>query len=67
MFKFLAAFVSYLVSSPLLAAMKEMDAAAPVETVGVVWVIVFVVAFFGSIIGFFIYLWYSERKRKPEK
>jgi hypothetical protein len=37
------------------------------ETVDVIWVIVFGVIFIGSIIGFFVYLWYTEKNRKSEK
>ena len=65
MFKLLSAIVPCLVSSPLFAALKEMEAAAPVETVDAIWIVVFVVVFVGSIIGFFIYLWRTDRKRKP--
>ena len=67
MFKLLSAIVLCLVSSPLLAALKEMEASAPVETVDAIWIVVFVVVFFGSIIGFFLYLWRSDKKGKPEK
>lgn len=68
MFKFLSAATLFLMSSPLLAALREPDAAtAPAETVDVVWVIVFGVIFIGSVIGFFIYLWHSEKSRKPQK
>jgi phosphotransferase system glucose/maltose/N-acetylglucosamine-specific IIC component len=68
MSKFLSAVALFLMSSPLFAAMKEMDAAnAPSETVNVVWVIVFGVIFIGSIVGFFIYLWHNEKNRKPEE
>jgi flagellar basal body-associated protein FliL len=53
----------FLMSSPLFAAMKEMDAAnAPAETVSVVWVIVFVVFFIGSCAGFFAYIWVKDGK-----
>ena len=54
-------------SSPLFAALKEMDPNAPAETVSVVWLIVFGVIFIGAIVGFFIYLWHTERNRKPEE
>lgn len=54
-------------SSPLFAATKEMDPNAPSETVSVVWVIVFGVIFLGSIVGFFIYLWHTEKSRKPKE
>lgn len=36
----------------------------PAETVSVVWVVVFGVIFVGSIVGFFAYLWWNERKQK---
>lgn len=68
MSKFLSAVTLFLMSSPLFAAAKEMEAAtAPSETVDMIWVIAFGVIFLGSIIGFFIYLWHTERNRKPEK
>ena len=68
MSKFLSAVKLFLMSSLLFAAPREPDAAtAPPETVGVVWVIVFVVLFVGSIIGFFLYLWRIEKKRKEGK
>ena len=68
MSKFLSAVTLFLMSSPLFAAMREMDAAnAPSETVSVVWVIVFGVLFVGSIIGFFIYLWHNEKSGKPKE
>ena len=49
-----------------LAAAKEMESAAnaPVETVDVVYVVIFVVAFFAMIVGYFIYVWWVEKKRK---
>ena len=68
MSKFLSAVTLFLMSSPLFAAAKEMDAAnAPVETVSTFWVVVFIVIFLGSIVGFFIYLWYTDKDRKPGK
>lgn len=68
MFKFLNAITLFLMSSSLLAAAKEMDAAtAPSETVGMIWVILFIVLFVGSIVGFFVYLWHTERNRKREE
>lgn len=66
MSRFLSAVTLFLMSSPLFAATKEMEAAnAPAETVDTIWVIVFGVIFIGSIVGFFIYLWHTEKKRKP--
>lgn len=68
MSKFWSAVTLFLMSSPLFAAAKELDAAtAPAETVDMVWVIVFGVVFIGSVIGFFIYLWHTERSRKQGK
>ena len=68
MSRFLSAVTLFLMSSPLFAAAKEMDAAnAPADTVSMIWVIVFLVIFIGSIVGFFWYLWWNERKGKTEK
>ena len=67
MSKLLSAVTLFLMSSPLFAALREMDAAnAPAETVDVVWVIVFGVIFIGSIVGFFIYLWHNEKNRNSK-
>ena len=61
MSRFLSAVALLLMSGPLFAAMKEMDAAnAPAETVSVVWVIVFVVLFIVSCVGFFAYIWLKD-------
>lgn len=68
MSKLVSAIALFLMSSSLFAAAKEMEAAtAPAETVDVVWVVVFGVIFIGSIIAFFVYLWHTERNRKPEE
>ena len=68
MSKFVSAVALFLMSSPLFAAAKEMEAAtAPAETVDIMWVIVFGVVFIGSVIGFFIYLWIHEKNRKQER
>ncbi|MGH8703658.1 MAG: hypothetical protein ACREVR_21100 [Burkholderiales bacterium] len=68
MSKFLSAVTLFLMSSSLFAATKEMEAAnAPAPTVDMIWVIVFIVIFIGSIVGFFWYLWWNERKGKTEK
>jgi len=67
MSKFLSAVTLFLMSSPLFAALKEMDPNAPAETVDMIWVIVFGVIFIGSIVAFFIYLWYNDKNRKPEQ
>lgn len=68
MSKILSAVTLFLMSSPLFAAMKETDAAsAPAETVDMLWVVVFGVIFLGSIVGFFVYLFYTDRGNKPKK
>lgn len=65
MFRFLSAVALFLMSSPLFAAMKEMDAAnAPAETVSVVWVVVFVVLFVVSCVGFFAFIWLKDDKNQ---
>ena len=68
MSKLLSAVTLFLMSSSLFAATKEMEAAnAPAQTVDMIWVIVFIVIFIGSIVGFFVYLWHTEKNKKPEK
>jgi len=63
MSKLLSAVVPFLMSGPLFAAMREIDAAnAPSETVSVVWVAVFVVLFIVSCAGFFAYIWLKDGK-----
>ena len=67
MSKILSALTLFLLSFPLLAATKEIEAAnAPVETVDIVWVIVFAVIFIGAIVGFFIYLFMTDKSKTPE-
>jgi uncharacterized membrane protein YcfT len=67
MSKFLSAVTLFLMSGTLFAALKEMDPNAPSETVSVVWVIVFGVIFIGAIVGFFVYLWHTEKNSKSGK
>lgn len=64
--KFLSAIILYVLSSPvLLAAVRETEApSAPAETVDMVWVVIFGILFIGSIIGFFVYLLWNDRKTK---
>ncbi len=65
--KLLSAAIGFLLSLPVFAA-KELDAAsAPAETVDMVYVVIFGVIFLGSIVGFFIYLFMSDKGDKPEK
>ena len=63
--KFLS-IVLFLIPAWALAATKEIEQAAnaPVDTVDVVWVVVFVVGFFAMIVGYCIYLWWADKKRK---
>lgn len=59
--------LSLLAQLPLLAVAQEREvSSAPVETVGMVYVIVFGVVFVGMIAGFFFYLFWNDRK-EPEK
>ncbi|HSB49030.1 MAG TPA: hypothetical protein VLD15_05905 [Burkholderiales bacterium] len=68
MSKLVSAIALFLMSSPLFSAAQEMEAAsAPAETVDVIWVALFAVIFIGSIIAFFVYLWHTERSRKPKE
>jgi flagellar basal body-associated protein FliL len=51
-----------LLSSPLLAAVREEPAqSAPVETVSTIYIVIFAVLFVGMIVGFFIYLWMHDK------
>ena len=66
--KVLSAVALFLMSLPILAATKEMEGAnAPVETVDMIYVVIFIILFIGSIVGFFIYLWWSDRNKKPDQ
>lgn len=69
MHKFLSAIILYALSSPvLLAAMKDMEApSAPAETVDMVYVVIFGIIFIGAIIGFFVYLFWTDRNPKSDK
>jgi len=65
--KLLSAAIFFLMSLPVLAA-KELDAAsAPAETVDMVYVVIFGVIFLGSIVGFFIYLFMTDKGEKSGK
>ena len=66
--KFLSSVVFFLMSLPVLAATEAMSKAdAPAETVSMVYVVIFGVIFIGSIVGFFIYLFMSDKKEKSDK
>lgn len=69
MHKFLSAVVLFLMSWPTFAATKEMEGAAgaPAETVDVIYVVIFGIIFIGAIIGFFVYLWWTDKNKKPDQ
>jgi len=56
----------FLMNCWVFAATKEMEggAEAPAEMVDVIYVVLFGLLFVGMIVGFFVYLWYLERKKK---
>jgi formate-dependent nitrite reductase membrane component NrfD len=57
-----------LLLSTLAHAAKEMDApSAPVETVSMVYVVIFGILFVGMIVGFFIYLWMTDKSETKDK
>ena len=62
--KFLSAVVLFMMPAWALAAMNETAADAPAELVDVMYVVVFGVLFIGMIVGFFVYFWWVERKKK---
>lgn len=65
---FLSAVTLFLMSGWAWAATREMEgASAPVETVDTIYVVIFLVIFVASIIGFFVYLFMSEKKQKPDQ
>jgi hypothetical protein len=66
--RFLSAIALFLLSCWTFAATREMEgASAPVDTVDMIYVVIFLVIFVGSIIGFFVYLFMSEKKQKPDQ
>lgn len=59
--------IMFLLSGAAYAA-KEMDAAsAPADTVSTVYVVIFGVLFIGMIVGFFVYLFMSDKKNPEDK
>ena len=65
--KFLSSAVFFLMSLPVLAATMEEKANAPADTVDMVYVVIFAIIFIGSIVGFFIYLFMTDKKEKSDK
>ncbi|MBI3043052.1 MAG: hypothetical protein HYY78_09530 [Betaproteobacteria bacterium] len=64
MSRYLSALLPFLVVCSAYAQDEGASNIPPAETVSVVWVVVFGVIFVGMIVGFFVYLWWNERKRK---
>ena len=64
---YLTSIFLFLLSSPLLAVVREEPAQAPVETVSMVYIVIFGVLFVGMIVGFFIYLWMSDKSKSQDK
>ena len=66
MSKFLSAIVLSMMPLWAFAASKEIESGAPAaaEMVDVMYVVIFGIAFIGMIVGFFVYLWWVEKKRK---
>ncbi len=66
--KLLTTIVFFLISLPVLAATKEMEGTpAPVETVSMVYIVIFGILFIGMIVGFFAYLFMSDKSKKTEE
>ena len=66
--KLVTAVLLYLASGVTLAA--NLDDAAnvpPVDTVSMVYVVLFAILFFGLIIGFFAWMWWNEKHRKHDR
>jgi hypothetical protein len=65
--QFLSALTLMLVSGLAWAATREIEGAtAPAETVDVIYVVIFVIGFVASIVGFFVYLYWNDRKHKSD-
>ena len=64
MHKVSTAVVLFLMSCGAFAAEMESAADAPAELVDVMYVVIFGILFVGMIVGFFLYMWYLERKKK---
>ncbi len=64
--KLLSTFVA-VVFPAWVAAQVMVATEKPVETVNVIYVVIFGVVFVGMIAGFFLRLWLNERKNKEEQ
>ena len=64
---FLPAVPLFLMASQVLAAAGEDAAnAPPQEPVSMIWVVLFLVVFFGMIVGFLAYMWWADKQRKAK-
>ena len=66
MFKSMISLAFWLLSSAAFAATKEIEQNAPVETVDMIYVVLFGVIFIGMIVGFFIWMWISDGKKTED-
>jgi hypothetical protein len=62
MYKSLISIVFWMLSSAAYGAAKELEANAPVETVSMIYVVIFGIVFVGMIVGFFVYLFMTDKK-----
>jgi|RhiMethySRZTD1v2_1073278.scaffolds.fasta_scaffold1005276_2 hypothetical protein len=64
---FLSAVPLFLMASQVLAAAGEDAAnAPPQEPVSMIYVVLFLIAFFGMIIGFLGYMWWADKQKKAK-
>jgi heme/copper-type cytochrome/quinol oxidase subunit 2 len=64
----MSAVTMFLVSCWAFAATKEMEgASAPVETVDTIYIVLFVVVFIAMIVGFFVYLFMTDKSEKSDQ
>jgi hypothetical protein len=67
MSKLISAVPLFLMTCCAFAASVEDAASAPLqEGVPLVYVALFLILFLGSIVGFFVYMWYLENKKKAK-
>jgi hypothetical protein len=64
MFRYLPAIVPVLLACSVYA--QEEIGGPPPEGVPLIYVVLFVGGFTAMIVGFFVYLWWKERKRPPQ-
>jgi len=67
--KLLSAVTLFLMSSWAYAAMSAAEEviSVPSEPVDMVYVVLFLILFFGLIAGFFVYMWMKERKKPRDQ